>query len=52
MALRRRFNLELEHSLGELLERQEVINRTLQSELDKLRRGMAESGHKAGDPRN
>ena len=52
MALRRRFNLELHHSLGELLERQEVINRTLQSELEKLRQEMAESSRKAGEPRN
>jgi MoaA/NifB/PqqE/SkfB family radical SAM enzyme len=52
MALRRRFNLELHHSLGELLERQEVINRTLQSELEKLHKEMAELNRKTGEPRN
>jgi AAA+ superfamily predicted ATPase len=52
MALRRRFNRELEHSLGGLLERQEAINRTLQSEPEKLRVEMAELSRKAGEPRN
>lgn len=36
-ALRRRFNRELEHSLGESLNRQERINRLLQAELEELR---------------
>lgn len=50
MALRRRFNLELEHSLGKLLERQEVINAILRSELEKLRREMAEMRRRDDEP--
>lgn len=49
-ALRRRFNLELDHSLGELLGRQETINRTLQSELEQLRHELAELRRKSGEP--
>lgn len=36
-AARKRFNLELDHSLGELLERQEKINQALSEEIERLR---------------
>jgi hypothetical protein len=42
-AVRKRFNLELNHSLGELLARQEKINRALAEEIERLRAEVAES---------
>lgn len=41
-AMRKRFNLELNHSLGELLTRQEKINRALAEEIERLRAEVAE----------
>ena len=41
-ALRKRFNLELNHSLGEWLARQEKINRTLTEEVERLRAEVSE----------
>jgi hypothetical protein len=42
-ALRKRFNLELSHSLGELFSRQEKINRALAEEIERLRAEVAEA---------
>jgi MoaA/NifB/PqqE/SkfB family radical SAM enzyme len=41
-ALRKRFNLELNHSLGELFARQEKINRDLAEEVERLKAEVAE----------
>jgi MoaA/NifB/PqqE/SkfB family radical SAM enzyme len=50
-AVRKRFNLELNHSLGELLARQEKINRALAEEIERLRAEVAES-HREQDKRH
>ena len=42
-AVKKRFNLELNYSLGELLARQEKINRGLAEEIERLRTEVAES---------
>ena len=42
-AVRKRFNLELNYSLGELLARQEKINQGLAEEIERLRAEVAES---------
>ncbi len=50
-AVRKRFNLELNHSLGELFARQEKINRALAEEIERLRAEVAES-HREQDKRH
>ncbi len=50
--LRKRFNLELDHSLGEWLDRQEEINRALTEEIKRLRADVAKlkgKPEKSGD---
>ncbi len=42
-AVRKRFNLELDHSLGELFTRQEKINRALAEEIERLKAEMAKA---------
>ena len=42
-AVKKRFNLELNYSLGELLARQKKINRSLAEEIEHLRTEVAES---------
>jgi hypothetical protein len=50
-AVRKRFNLELNYSLGELLARQEKINRTLTEEIERLRAEVSEFSREQEKPK-
>jgi MoaA/NifB/PqqE/SkfB family radical SAM enzyme len=47
-AVRKRFNLELNHSLGELFARQEKINRALAEEIERLKAEVEEARREQG----